>query len=229
MIRPALAAAMAALLAGGAAAAYAQTQPAEEAIRQAQRDARKAERDSNTTAALARKAQRDADRGRDRVHRVMVRRLGDEGDRAEHLRNILQLRPNQEAALTAYVDAMKPKHDQLIRFDAADEKKSTPERLAEMETRIAEREAAGRARIDATRRFYAQLDERQKKAFDELPLMMGPGEFGPMPVRAMRIFHDGPGFPGADFHHGLMPPPPLPPASPAPPVPPTPPTPPSDL
>jgi hypothetical protein len=212
--KPALAAALAVLLAGGAAAAYAQTSP-EASIRQAEQDARKAERDGRVAAMEARRAEREARRADGRAQRVVVRRLGDPGDRAEHLRNILQLRPNQEAALTAYLAAMKPKADHLIRLDGEpDARRSTPERLADMEKRMAEREAEGRARIEATRRFYAQLDERQKKAFDELPLMMGPG-FGPMPGRAVHILHDGGPLGGPGLRHSLLPPPP--PAPPAPP------------
>lgn len=220
--RTALAAALAVSLAGGAAVAAAHAQPgADEAVRQAQRDARKAERDARVAQMDAREAQREAHQARQKAHRVVVHRLGHDGDRAEHLRNILQLRPNQEAALTAYLEAMKPKHDHLVRFDGEGGRKSTPDRLAEMEKQLAEREAAGRARIEATRRFYAQLDDRQKKAFDELPLMMGPGHFGPMPLRAMKIMHGlGPMMEGGHFPAEIMPPPPVPPVPPAPPAPP---------
>jgi hypothetical protein len=209
---PAVAAVLAALLAGGAAAAQADSPEA--AARQAQLDAQRAHQQGGEARMEARRARQQADQVRDHARRVVVQRLGEPGDRAEHLRNILQLRPNQEPALTAYLDAMKPKME-VRRLDAeADGRTTTPERLAAMEARIAEREAASRARIEATRRFYAQLDERQKKAFDELPLMMGPGPFGPMPMRAVRFLHDGPD--GA-FRHDLMPPPPAPPAPPAPP------------
>ncbi|WP_374472091.1 Spy/CpxP family protein refolding chaperone [Phenylobacterium sp.] len=210
----ALAAALAALLAGGAAAAYAQTSP-DEAVRQAQHDARKAERDGRVAAMEARRAGRQAERMRGRPAHPVIVRLDDDRDRSEHLRNILQLRPNQEAALNAYLEAMTPKTDHLVRFDREDgeARRTTPERLAEMEQRLAEREAQGRARIEATRRFYAQLDERQKKAFDELPLMMGPGHFGP---GAMHIVHRG-----APLHAPLPPPPPAPPRPPAPPSPPS--------
>lgn len=138
--------------------------------------------------------------------RVFVMR---HGDHEERLKNLLQLRPSQEPALKAFIEATKPKHDHVVRLDAASERKTTPERLAEMEQRLAEQQAQGRARIEATRAFYAQLDASQKKAFDELPLMMAPHGFGPMPVGPMMIRHDVP--------------PPMPPMPPMPPTPPAPP------
>lgn len=150
--------------------------------------------------------------------RRVEREVRIERDHAQHLKNILQLRPSQEAALAAYLAAMQPTA-RGVRMDAsgADARpKTTPERLARMEQRLAEREAAQRGRIEATRRFYAQLDAGQKKAFDELPLMMGP-MMGDMPMRAMQIMHRLPRgeFPGG-FRHEM----PMPPAPPAPPAPP---------
>jgi hypothetical protein len=113
--------------------------------------------------------------------RVFVMRHGE--DRAERLKNLLQLRPGQEPALKAYLEAVEPQRDHLAAVERTLEtRKATPERLAEMETRLDGHHAAAKARIAATRAFYAQLDERQKRAFDELPLMMmGPG-LGPMPM-----------------------------------------------
>lgn len=135
--------------------------------------------------------------------RVLVMRHGDQGER---LKNLLQLRPSQEAALRAFIDATKPRRDQVMHLDAAAQRKTTPERLSEMEKRLAEQQAEGRARIEATRAFYAQLDASQRKAFDELPLMMGPHGIGPMPVGPMPIRHDLPPAPPLPPH------PPLPPA-----------------
>lgn len=138
-----------------------------------------------------------------------------EREHAEHLKAILQLRPNQEAALTAYLEAMKPK-ERTIRVDRddADGKTTTPERLARMEQQLNERQAEQRARIEATRRFYGQLDAAQKRAFDELPPMMGRGD-----VRIFRTMHRG--GPMSGFHeHGFDHPMPMPPAPPVPPAPP---------
>lgn len=126
--------------------------------------------------------------GPDGENRVFVRRHSH--DRAERLRTLLQLRPEQEPALQAYLAALKPGRDHLARFEGAVEAKaSTPERLARMEAQLAERQAAGKARIEATRAFYGQLDTRQQKVFDELPMMfMGPG-FGPMPLGPTPVMH----------------------------------------
>ncbi len=106
---------------------------------------------------------------------MVIRRSDHRPDRAEHLRAILQLKPGQEAALTAYVAAMHPPRDRerMMRLHGEGKPKSTPEKLARMEARMAEHEAAMKAQIAATKRFYDQLDPAQKRAFDELPLMMG--------------------------------------------------------
>lgn len=80
---------------------------------------------------------------------------------------------------------------------------------------MVEQQAAMKKRIDATRAFYSQLDARQRKAFDAMPMMMMAGpNFGPMMMPAVM-----------PLAHRM----PLPPPRPAPPVPPAPPSPPSDL
>jgi len=141
-------------------------------------------------------------------------------DMGEHLRTMLQLKPAQEPALQTYLAAVRPQHmehDHLA--PTADHKdgehaKTTPERLADMEKRLADSQAAAHARIEATRKFYAQLEPSQKKVFDEMPmLMIGPmGPIGPMMM---------PGPMKIRFEHPAMPPmPPMPPAPPAAPPPP---------
>lgn len=120
---------------------------------------------------------------------VMIRRSDERPDQAEHLRAILQLKPAQEPALTAYIEAMHPQgdRDRMTKMRGEGRPKTTPEKLARMEARMTEHEAAMKTRIAATKRFYDQLDPAQKRAFDELPLMM----FGPpMPMmRGMKIMH----------------------------------------
>lgn len=184
-------AAMAAVSAGAAATAFAQAKDRPEP-RRVEREIR---------------IERDGDR-------VIVHR--DRRDQTERLRNLLQLRPEQEAALTAYVEAMKPRM-RAERLEArAERPDTTPERLARMERRLAERQAAERARIEAVKRFYAQLDARQKKAFDELPLTMGPGLIGG-PMRPIRIHMPRtPDMPHLRFHGDRLetPEPPAPPAPP---------------
>lgn len=145
-------------------------------------------------------------------HEVRIQRDGDtvfirrgvdhHMDLAQHLRAVLQLKPNQEQALAAYVQALEPpKHDMVLKSDDHGAPKTTPERLAEMEKMMAAHQQAMHARIEATRRFYDQLDPAQKRAFDELH-MDGPamGHGGMMRM----ITFDGPA--------PLPPMPPMPPA-----------------
>lgn len=115
---------------------------------------------------------------------------------AQHLRDVLQLRADQDGALKAYLDAVaskdwtkdwtkdRPKREAV---DAPRQPPTTPERL----DREAERLDRARARIDATRAFYAALSPSQKKAFDALgPMAGGPG---PMMRRVeFRHFKGGP-------------------------------------
>jgi hypothetical protein len=111
-------------------------------------------------------------------HAAMVMAMGRHRDPAEHLRNALQLRPGQEAALTAYLAAMHPQHGAMsFHTDDRDGPRTTPERLADEEKMLAEHDARVRAHIAATRTFYGQLDAGQKKAFDE---MEGAGPMGMM-------------------------------------------------
>jgi hypothetical protein len=127
------------------------------------------------------------DRGAERhIERRMIIRDGDDDrhhhlDPAEHLRTMLQLKPGQEAALTTYLAAVKPAHhaEHIVEMSNHGEGKTTTQRLAEMESRMAEQAAQGHARIEATRKFYDQLEPSQKKVFDQMPMMMF-GPIGPM-------------------------------------------------
>ncbi|MDR6626566.1 Spy/CpxP family protein refolding chaperone [Caulobacter segnis] len=100
--------------------------------------------------------------------------------RADHLRDILQLRPDQEGALKVYVDATSPKI--VVREDKDDDKSgekmdrlvdreppTTLERLDQM-TKAAE---AIQKRAAATRAFYTALSPSQRKAFDALDMEAG--------------------------------------------------------
>lgn len=135
-------------------------------------------------------------------HDAMVRameHMPHHRDMAEHLRAALQLRPNQDAALQAYVQAMHPKPPAMTPADAPMAPRTTPERLALMQKHLEAHTAMMRAQLDATRRFYDQLDPGQKKAFDELHMS---AEMGPMHL--------------VSFRHMPMPPmPPMPPIPPA--------------
>jgi Spy/CpxP family protein refolding chaperone len=113
--------------------------------------------------------------------------------RAQHLRDVLQLRPEQDGALKAYLAASGPRDwgKDGMRREAADgppKVLTTPERL-DRETEHLNR---AKARIDATRAFYAALSPSQKKAFDALGPMGG--GHGPRMRRVeFRHFKGGPG------------------------------------
>jgi periplasmic protein CpxP/Spy len=127
---------------------------------------------------------------------MMRHRRMDPEARAQHLRDVLQLRADQDGALEAYLaanarkgwDNDRPKKDDV---DGPPKMLTTPERL----DRETERLAQAKARIDATRAFYAALSPSQKKAFDALGPMEG---HGPMMRRVdYRHFKGGPdGAPG---------------------------------
>jgi hypothetical protein len=98
---------------------------------------------------------------------------------AEKLRAVLQLRPDQEPALRAFVSSMQPTPEQIQRRQAEHAQRAeagklpTPERLDRMQARLAERQAAFARRADAIKRFYAQLSPSQQRAFDALPMGHG--------------------------------------------------------
>jgi hypothetical protein len=99
---------------------------------------------------------------------------------AQHLRDALQLQSGQEAALTAYLDAIKPPDGTQGRMDRdrdAAAQLTTPQRLDRMLAHMDEMRARMVQRADATKRFYAQLSPGQQKAFDAIgPMMMHRGD-----------------------------------------------------
>jgi len=134
----------------------------------------------------------DAPGGSPSTMRHHHRRLDPEA-RAQHLRDVLQLRADQDGALKAYLDAAGPRgwtKDSPRRETADGPRKplTTPERL----DREAEHLARAKARIDATRAFYAALSPSQKKAFDALGPMAG-GHGSKMRRVEFRHFRGAPG------------------------------------
>jgi hypothetical protein len=96
--------------------------------------------------------------------------------RAERLRAVLQLRPDQEPALRTLVAAMQPTAEQRERREAERTEMRnlpTPQRLDRMQARSAERQARFAQRAEAIKRFYAQLTPAQQRAFDALPMEHG--------------------------------------------------------
>ena len=187
-------------LLAGASAAFAHDP--REAARQAAEDTRVAADQAREQAREAREKARDArekaleaaEQARREVRIYRGDHKGDAfifrgGDREDHLRTMLQLRSDQEPALKAYLDAVgKGSHrpDHVVHVDKRAAGRTTTERLAEMEAKMAEQQAAMRRRIDATKAFYAQLDDKQRKVFDSMSMLMfaGPG-FGPMLLPVM--------------------------------------------
>ena len=105
---------------------------------------------------------------------------------AQHLRDALQLRPDQEPALHALLDSMKPPggdHDEhgegMGHEHGEGANLSTPQRLDKMLAHMDEMRAHMAAHADAVKRFYAQLSPAQQKAFDAMgPMMMHGGHGG---------------------------------------------------
>jgi len=124
---------------------------------------------------------------------------------AQHLRDALQLRRDQEPALDAFVAAMQPSAAEQGPGHEAMQGLTTPQRLDRMQAQMTERAARFRGQSEAIRRFYAQLTPAQQKAFDALPMM---GHMaGRRGMDAMGGMHGGHGMmhgPGSD---GRGPPP----------------------
>lgn len=92
-------------------------------------------------------------------------------EHAERLRAVLQLRPEQEPALRALVEAMKPPPGEMERRRGERgemRELATPQRLDRMQARMSEHQAQFARRADAVKRFYAQLSPAQQRAFDAL-------------------------------------------------------------
>lgn len=123
---------------------------------------------------------------------------------AQHLRDVLQLRPDQEGALQAFLKSMEPPKDKPPMPDM-DKPMTTPQRLDFMLSMMDRHRAEMVQHIAAVKAFYAQLSPSQQKAFDALHegMMGGPGGMGGDRIRIIRRGPGGPGGPDGD-----MPPPP---------------------
>lgn len=130
----------------------------------------------------------------------MRMRQMDPAKHAQHLRDVLQLRPDQEGALQAFIAATAPPKDMPPMPDM-DKAMTTPERM-DMMLAMLDRHRAELARhVAAVKAFYAQLSPSQQKAFDALHDEMMGGMGG---GERIRIIRRGPGGPDGDD----MPPPP---------------------
>jgi len=119
----------------------------------------------------------------------------DPAKRAEHIEEILQLRPDQQPALQAFLAAVHPEGEMKDQppgqGGGPEEGLTAPQRMDRMVARL----DAARARLaqvdDATKRFYAQLTPSQQKAFDDL-----------MPLVAHRMMAHWRHGPDGDGDHG---------------------------
>ena len=112
----------------------------------------------------------------------------------EDLRTVLRLRPDQEAALTAFVAA----HHRAERRDLPrpdDKPETTPERLDRMAKREGDMAARHAQTREALSKFYAALSPDQQKVFDALQRLKGPrgGPGGRGGSGGRVIMHRGPG------------------------------------
>lgn len=94
----------------------------------------------------------------------------------EDLKTLLRLRPDQEAALDAFLAAGQPKR--LERRLPAPGAMTTPQRLDEMARAEDEMAAHRKTRRDALAKFYAALSPDQQRAFDALHRLKGHGAHG---------------------------------------------------
>lgn len=113
--------------------------------------------------------------GADAGRPLPLRRHMDPAARADHMRTMLQLRPEQEPAFKAFLEATKPqvhkfemKHGEDGKAPEPHRMLTTPERLDHQAKMMAERQAAFQKRAAATRAFYGQLSPSQQKVFDAL-------------------------------------------------------------
>ncbi len=104
---------------------------------------------------------------------------------AADLRTILRLRPEQEAALSAYLQshgraqgAGNPPGERPGPSGGAGVAMTTPQRLDEMARHDAERESMQKRHAEALRAFYAALSPEQRQVFDALQRMHGGHEHG---------------------------------------------------
>lgn len=110
------------------------------------------------------------------------------GGRTGYFADLLQLRSEQIPALETFLAATRNRSDRTerperrTRFDD-DAGQTTPQRLEEMEARLAAQQAEADRKIAAIKTFYGQLDDGQRRIFDGMPLLMVPGPtFGPMVI-----------------------------------------------
>lgn len=128
--------------------------------------------------------------GADMQARIDARRT----QHMDDMRTILRLRPDQEAALRAFVEAHKPPPRDVAPPPAD---MTTPQRLETMAKREAEMRAEHDRMREALAKFYAALSPEQQKVFDALQRLHGPP---PRPGPDDVLIRGGPGRPMMMMH-----------------------------
>jgi hypothetical protein len=122
------------------------------------------------------------------------------------MHDLLQLRPDQEAAFQTFIASMKPpeggEHHDMARGHEEMEHLTTPQRLDRMAAHMAEHQQAFERHAAAVKTFYATLSPEQQKAFDAMASHHfhgghGMGEHGGMSE------HEGMGPHGMDGPDGM--------------------------
>jgi hypothetical protein len=109
--------------------------------------------------------------------------------REQRLHDLLQIKPDQEAAFRAFAGAVEQARAQRgPEPDAPSTALTTPERLDRAARRLAGAQARLQKTSAAVKTFYAVLTPDQRKAFDALPLRFGFGRRAML----MRGRFDGP-------------------------------------
>lgn len=157
--------------------------------------------------ASAQEQAKSPDRGRtEMLAKMQARRQAHEQQRMQDLRIILRLRPDQDAALAAFLQSAKPGPRPARGTEHPAEAMTTPERADAMVRHGAERAARAQRRVEALKTFYAALSPDQRTVFDALMRLRG-GHDG---MERGHVGHGhmggetGPGGPGG-MGHGLHP------------------------
>lgn len=91
----------------------------------------------------------------------------------EDLKTVLRLRPDQEPALAAFVDAHRPPGEER-KAPREPGAPTTPQRLEEMSKHEAAMAAQHQRMRDALAKFYGALTPEQRQVFDALQRLKGP-------------------------------------------------------
>jgi hypothetical protein len=99
---------------------------------------------------------------------------------AHDLHTILNIRPDQEAAFSAFEASMTPppREEKMKHDHAAMTAMTTPQKLDMMQARMTKHLERMQTRIAAVKTFYAALSPQQQQVFDALHRMHGGGRWG---------------------------------------------------